>query len=838
MIAPSRVEIRNRKRRLAPSCSNSFTAAEMARCLATSPQNARTLLKGIPAADWIWVSGVKTRAWSFDSLPSPLIARLATLASRHGFATPLQFLQNGPRPQRLLSIAEVSDADTERAHKLRRALARCLSSPAETSIAELARIAAPDYFRELGKVSDRQLRTIITRTIKRDGGARKFDRPNLYLSERTSKRKAKASPLAARFRFDELDQAFAILRDPTRPTISEKSYCWREVVKFWDARVMEGADEIKLKQELREYILGSAPFLGPTAQAVKTALNRKILRAIKEGIDSIVDGRLQPTRPTVKPSDFDAMIKLLAQHVIFHCGRRESQAYRQLHGGTAHNGDRFSEEFRAAYTFDVRGAKSRVPNCVRNAVRPIVAATKAIHLGPRAARLARPSIRRDWSAVLAGASYTSDDVTLNHYVYDWHEKGEYEFSGRRFNVIRPQFLPVVDERTGNPLGFSLTPAPTYNSWQIRTLITRICMRPEIGLPFERFLFERGIWTSRNVKALSEWAAIDESFERHGIRLAVKHATTPKAKVIEQAIGTLQNLDEFSPGYIGRGEQRVKHERVQSFLQKLRRVGQPVKAELNPAEMLMSHEQCAEMLDGVLRRFANESQNGERLDGLSPAKGWAQLSGGRAHVVLPETLRFLLATAESVQTVTQEGIALRIGRQKHWYCGSVRLGQLIGEKVRVRFNPELPEQIVVSHIASDPHGLHPFAVPRFDRLPAHNASRDEFSRAREHQDRFSSYGRTIYRELIPAAALTHCRSETGSPELRAAGEANNRLERECGALNNERGSQRGEIRRLAASQRLKINPERVRRPSRVAGHLRRAAELEAKIAASEQSEVSQ
>jgi hypothetical protein len=303
------------------------------------------------------------------------------------------------------------------------------------------------------------------------------------------------------------------------------------------------------------------------------------------------------------------------------------------------------------------------------------------------------------------------------------------------------------------------------------------------------------------------------------------------------IGALQNLDEWAPGYIGRGEQRVKHERVQSFLQKLKRFGQPVKADVNPAEMLMSHEQCSEMLFKELLRFADEPQNGERLDGLSPAEGWGQLSGNRRHDVLPETLRFLLATAESVQTVTNEGIALRIGRRTHQYVGSDRLGEHIGEKVRVRYNPELPEQIVVSHISSDPQGLQPFAVPLFERLPAHNASRDQFDRAHEDQNRFVSYGRASYRELIPKTARTISRLEIGSPELRAAGEANNRLERECIELKTERDSQRGDIRQLAARQRLDIDPAKVRRPARVAKHLRSAAEWEAKILALEQTEAS-
>ncbi len=201
-------------------------------------------------------------------------------------------------------------------------------------------------------------------------------------------------------------------------------------------------------------------------------------------------------------ANFPDDLKLLTQHASFYRGDRIGEAYRHLQLGTTHNGERFSEKFRHAWLFDCRIAKSRVPGVIRRAVRPMIKAMRPLRLGPRAAKLALPSIQRDWSKVSAGDCYTSDDVTLNHYVYDWSEQGEYEFDGRRFNVMRPQFLPVVDERTELPLGFSLIPQRNYTSWQIKTLMTRICMRPEIGLPFKQFLFELAIWDSRNVNALA------------------------------------------------------------------------------------------------------------------------------------------------------------------------------------------------------------------------------------------------------------------------------------------------------------------------------------------------
>ncbi|MGI8431922.1 MAG: hypothetical protein ACR2MW_06495 [Chthoniobacterales bacterium] len=763
--------------------------------------------------------------------------RLAKAGRRHGFSTPLQYLQNAPRREKSRPSAErLADDEIGRAQKLQRALSRCLALPLETTAAERARVAASDYKREIGgAVSDRHLRRLIERVVRLDQGHQKFDRLNLYFSERPALKTMRPSPLAASYHFDELDSAFATIRDRTKPSLREIAYCWREVLNLWSDRLTTGADEVKLKRQLRRYLLQVAPFMGDSEEAIKRNLNRKIREALEHGIETIADRRVQPARVGRKPSDFDAMIKLLATHTRFHCGGRESQAYRELHTGTAPTGERFSEDFRAAYPFDCRKAKSRMPNVVRNAVRPMVAAMKALQLGPRAARLSMPSIRRDWSDVLAGSSYTSDDVTLNHYLVDWFDEGEYEFDGRRFNIVRPQFLPVVDERTGNPLGFCLAPAPTYNSRQIRTLIARVCMRPEIGLPFDRFVFERGIWQSRNVRALSEWAAIDESFLRNGIRLTERNATTPKAKIVEQVIGTLQNLDEYAPGYCGRSEQSVKHERLRRFLQSLKRVAQPQKAEVDPAQMLMNTEQCAEMLAQVMRRFADEPQNGERLAGLSPAEGWEQLSGGRGHHVLPESLRFLLSTEESVQTVTNEGIELRIGRFRHQYCGSEQLGALIGEKVRVRFNPEMPELVTVSHIASDPSAQNPFGVPLFEKVRAHDATSEEFRRARGDQMRFVSYGRALFRELAPKANLTIRRELLGSPELRAAGEAHGRIERESIALSNEREAARGSIEQLAARNNLSIDPAKVRRPSRVAQHISEVERLKAIVRAQEACE---
>lgn len=217
-----------------------------------------------------------------------------------------------------------------------------------------------------------------------------------------------------------------------------------------------------------------------------------------------------------------------------------------------------------------------------------------------------------------------------------------------------------------------------------------------------------------------------------------------------------------------------------------------------------------------------------MPGISPAEGWAQLSGGRAHVVLPESLRFLLGTEQSDPTVTSDGITLTIGSTKHIYFGSEQLGALQGEKVRVRYNPELPEQIMVSHIATDPRGLSPFAVPLYERLPAHGATNEQFAKARAQQKSFARFGETIYRVFKPTNNRTISYQELGSAELRASGVAHNRLERGAIELRGERAANADAIRNLAHRQNLGIDPAKVRKPSKTAQHLRVADELEKRI----------
>jgi hypothetical protein len=820
----------------------SFTAAEIARCLACTPQNVRKLLKAVPADGQKPASGIEAAAWCFGSLPSTLLARLAKGAAIHGFTTPLQFLEDPPRNGRSLpSVAHVADSEIARAQKLRSVLARCLAAPANLAIAGRARIAIEDYRRQFGhSVSDRHLRSLIDRTMKRDGGHRRFDRINLYFSDRPEKRTVRPSPLARAFRFDELDAVFATLRDRTKPTVSEIAYCWREVIKFWDDRLTTSVDEIKLKRELRAYLLGAAPFMGESAHAIKRNLNRKISETRAVGIDNLADGRLHPKTRRIKGvKDFKEDFDLLVDYTARFCYGRVSQGYRELHSGSTAEGQTFSNEFRARFPLDVKQAKSRVPKEIRLAASPVIRRRLSQIRGSRAMEKNRPSAALDWSEVASGDYYSADDVTGNHYVYEFRPAGQWECEEGRFDVGRPQFLITIDERSTYPLGFAARLAKRYERMMIISHAARVCVNEAIGLPHQGWVLEKGPWASNDVTAsLVGWADYDEAFLREGIVQRIIRARSSRGKArIENTIGRIQTLFDFGPGFCGRDEKSVQYQKMEKFVSSLKRISQPNKPLLHPGEKLMSLAQYDQALARAVDRYSHEIQNGEwlrdeNLRGLSPSEAWTHFASPRAHRVLPESLRFLMASTESKQRVEHDGICIRIGGWKHYYKGHEKLSLLFKERVRVRFDPEHPNYVHVASLREDPAGRAPFSVPLSERRPARSASDADFGRERSDAAIFTNVGRTYYREFTPPTNLTLRKSEMGSSDLRAAGEAHNLLQQETIALDTLRESQRGTIEQLAGRQNLGIDPANVRRPGRVAKHLQKVEESKARIRALE------
>lgn len=814
-----------------------YAASEYAAALAPfySKRSIQTAFARIAPTGKKLMGGNLADAWAVTIAPSKIRTELEKRARQHLVRSVEAWLEDPRCPwQPAIPLARLSEKTVAEATKLCAALREALALPLTASMSARVETALVGFKREFGyDVTPRHLRRLIERTMERDAGLEGWSRLEIYLPDNL-KAKAAGPTLVRSVEFPELEDAFSSVEDRNNATTGEIAYCWRMIVECLDSRVASGETQKRVKKNICDYVVRAAPFLAETPAAFRRNLNRKLAIAATDGVNAIDDKRSMKSGNRRGAPEEKENLALLARWTRVR-GGRESQAWRELYTGQGSQGQQFTEAFRAYYQFDGRVAKSRVPGSVRAAISPIIKATNAIHLGPKAAKIALPSIHRDWSDTDAGDIYISDDVTINHYWWEAHEFGKYEFQGMRFNVVRGQWLPICDERTDNPLSFLLMPDRNYNSRVIRTLNTRTFCDPTIGLPFKGMKYEQGIWKARNIAAQFSWTKIDESFARLGISLRLRHARGPKAKVIERVIGTAQNMMEHLPGYVGRDEMHVRYERVQKFLLSLKAVGQPVKGEVDPREMFLSKEEMADELVKVMRDFANEPQNGERLQGLSPAEAWKQLAPNKPHTVLPESLRYLLSTHQSSQTVTSEGVKLKIGNIYQYYVAHEKLGALQGEKVHVYYDEDQPEQVIVIHPASDPKGVNPFAVPLFQRLPANTATAADFAAAKAAQRTFSSFGKATYRLIAPASNLTLQNTALGSPELRERGDKIAGLQREKITIENSRQRHRGEIKSLAARGGLSIDPATAKNPARVVEHLERASELEAEILKLEQGD---
>ncbi|MGI9086476.1 MAG: hypothetical protein ACR2HH_01845 [Chthoniobacterales bacterium] len=600
--------------------STRYTAAEIASALGWSKARVTAALQLVSPCGVKIVYGNEARSWMAGAFPEVLQREMERLLVIHRFRSVDELLQNPTQPWRpAIGIGQACQPDIRRAEQLRDALARALQASEECSISERARIASADYQREFGRaISDRHLRTLITRTMDRDRGARAFDRLEIYLPE-SPRRQAR---LLVTTQFPELADDFATIADRVCLTSTQRSFCWRKIIASYSAEIASGQPAKAVKRALCEFAFAEVPGLAKTASAVQRNFERKLIEAAQSGVEALIDRRAGKSGRLANPAVWSNELKKLKGYALGQTSARISQAYRELHEGTAVNGERFSEEFRAAHPFDVRRAKSDVPKNVRAEARASVLTMESRHRGPKASRLSGPSYRRDWSEVYAGDSYSADDVTCNSGFIDWCEDGEFIFEGQRFNLTRGQTLLFCDERSQRVHGFYLTPRPNYGASTICAGINRICMDPAIGLPFRRFLFERGSWKSRAVSSAVDWSRIDDLFIREGVSFLPKivHATTPKAKIIERVIRAIQDRMDGLPGYVGRNQRLNGPERTAAAMAQLRRFDQRLKADIDPRKNFLTKEQFCAALEDAARRFNAEPQNGKMLPGISPEEG--------------------------------------------------------------------------------------------------------------------------------------------------------------------------------------------------------------------------
>jgi hypothetical protein len=813
-----------------------FSIGQIAATVGMSRVAVRDALRGIEPVAHVVRSGNVAPGYAFDDLPERIKAKIELLRSNLNHRSP-QALLAAPRPQWQPDkpISQQPPAAVEYAHCLRQALAFYIAhrNDMTTRAGDLLSRARRDWQDAFRKpVSIRHIRRAIDRVLRRDGGREEFSRLEIYLPEVCKSERAPAADVAE---FPRLEEKLDVVADVSALTLAERTVVWQGAVTELESLLAQGTKNAK--RRLVDFLFVRVPRLAETREALRRQLDRKWNAHLAEGIAALADKRrLRSGGPRFQhyrgPESLSPDEWLLLERANS-LGGGLSQAFRELYVGAEMAGGQrlqFSEEFRAAYSFDPRSSKSRVPNRLRNKLRPLLTAIEPHNHGPKAARLASPSIHRDWTGVASGAWFQSDDETSNNYVWFPCEDGAFEFEDVRFNVLRPQILPMVDVRTDYVLSVLLILRRQYDSRDIRSLILQTCLDERVGLPFEGFYFEGNIWQAKNLQALVNWTEIDSAFSRCGLELRLRHARTPRAKIIERIFSQEQNMTQALPGYAGRNEMTAGYERVKASLALMKRVGQPLKVEAAPWDHFLSADQYLDELQRIYERFNQEPQNGKRLDGMSPAEGWEKFSGGRAHHVVPDSLRYLLATEQSEQHVSREGVRIP-GKPAARYFLSDRLGEFIGERVIVRWNQDFPDHVVVVHPASDPLAQNPFVVRENGPISAVDASREEFAAAQEARKGFDRAGRSLFRMLKHRYGRTLRDSLLGSAPLRMAGEAHEAAVQSHQRENDLRTVAEREVLQFAG--RAGLDTSRITNLPRAADELRGIEDLEARLLAEEE-----
>jgi hypothetical protein len=711
-----------------------FTAAQIAAALGASRQGVQRALANVHEDGREMVRGNEALLWRFSSLPLDMQRKLDRRASASGHRNAEHLLRaGGQRFESSIPISQLSAAVSQRAIKLREALATALARHREgMKGAELEDIGLRDYARVFGyEISARHLRDLLKRTEARDAGEGQWNRLDLYIDERRhveqpSAPKTSPTKIAA----EKILLSYSSqVRDPSQLSAEEKTLLWQIAFEQMEALERQGEKLNAARRFIRRALFKCGAALAKNQASLRELFRVKeyAWRAGGKKINALKDRRSDAAgRPPPEISQSDRNI-LIGHAVKF--GGRLSQAWRHVLSERL-----LSEEMLTRHEGAYYASKSHVPRSIRDAVTAEIRLLRDIHHGPRAAQLGGAFVSRDWSNVSSGDWYCADDWTFNAYA----------LAPDRRALIRVQVLFMIDVRSTMILGFAVIDERNYNAHAIRSLVTRIC--DEHGLPRRGFYFERGIWkTSRLLKGDSAVATEELTWTESegGLRdlgLEFVHAKLPRAKPVERVIGAVQNLMDGMAGDAGRDEVHDKFERLHK--RKLL-----VESGKEPADKFFyTTQQIDELLARFCEEYNNDRNDGKMTGGLTPSQAWRAYQSAPL-VVLPPEARYLLASHKRPVVVGRNGITLRFGKQSFIYRNE-ETGRLRGKKVLAWFNPELPDVLSVTDINRE----NVFTVPRAEDLPAMDATREQIAREMELVEAHNGYARTRYRTISRAAGL--------------------------------------------------------------------------------------
>jgi hypothetical protein len=741
-----------------------FTVKGISVSLGKSKRAVQLALHGQRPDGKLEIRGQIADAWLITSLPTRYVEQIERIRVKKRYRTREDVLRDPPRrfvPRdvngREVPLSDVCESYLNLAFRRMFALLPAIQQICRDG--KYHESALQHYRREFGNVSDRHLRRLIMRTLKRDAGEERFDDPILYLDEVVARKRPAGNkiPIAKNSAERTLLDALNRVTNPSRPAANEVALVWTVSCEVFETICADGQTEKKAQRRILNILAHSGVALSRSTEALRKNFKLKYERWLNGGrtLAALEDKRPVKSGNHRAPKLPESARLKLVGHAVLQCQGNVTKAVREK----LESGELGCDVTRHYLTNPTN--KSYVPRALREAVSGDIRRLEAYHHGPREHKLRGAHHTRDWSTVAAGDWFQSDDLTPPVYFYKRVERG--------VDIIRGQFLPMIDERTTKILGFVLIQAKSYSSLDIRSLITLVCS--EHGLPRIGFAFERGIWRSSKIltgtSGIDVQGEADTGLRRLGMRF--RHAQLPRGKVIERTLGQLQDLMGGLPGYCGRNEKLERFERFQ-------RIKLDVEAgRAAPEDHLLSAEQICLEFQKIVDHYNAEPQQGRKLDGLSPDAGWNQLQGLEPRIRYEAELFYFLASDVRLRKVGRNGITIRIGKNVFNYKNE-ETGRRQGDSVYAWFNSLRPETLSCT---TDLAGRGLFVVDRSYDLPAVDASPEELESENRKVAGHNSYAPALYhvvknslpsrafRPLLESHAAVRLGSEIGSQQDAAA-----------------------------------------------------------------------
>jgi hypothetical protein len=674
-----------------------FTAAQIAAALDRTPQAVRKWLRDVRPAGVRIIAGNEAATWTVAQLPMSLRDRLADEAAKQHCRT-IEALLSMPRQQWQppIPLDKISDANIQVATKLRDALKPWLIQQHDPNLstAELEIRGIEDYQRVFGnRITARYWRELFARTLRRDNGVEEWNRLEIYLPNRLTRKDAPAAVVseALTAEFSELEDFIAGCTNTHAPNNTERAGVWTLALEKFAALVNAGAPEKSAARHMRQFLFARALFLAASRDALLKAFNRKLeaLKIVNGDAKALRDGRgKNGERFTFPENDRD----LLVHRSVFYYRGDIAPAWRDL----LRSG--FSPAVIERYAGQAVN-KSHVPATVLASVAPEVEILTVMHRGPRAFDSIKGHVTRSYDGISSLQCISGDDFTLNTYFFVPDGHGW-------FQLTRGQVILFIDFRSLRILGWALEPRKSYSSLTIRSLCTHVF--GEFGVP-EILYFERGLWKNATLlKGKTEpfgFTEISQGLREFGIKFI--HAIRPRTKAVERVGGLFQDMAEAEPGYCGRDERRDAPESLR------KQMAEVEARKVHPSKYFYSLDQWNHRIGQLVAQYNAEPQQGHILAGLSPERGFqTHMNQNDPPMQFNAAMRYLLAHDKRLARVTLNGVTIQIGKQKFNYRGR-EIAHLVGREVLAWFDPENPVTLVVTN----PDRTNPICVARSENPSA-------------------------------------------------------------------------------------------------------------------------